>query len=102
MLKPGIAFLARFVILAIVVEAIDGKPGPICCRLTRLGVQERGKRVLFGQGRTVTLQIVLVGTTPIYPLTHTLIADELNDANGFVYRCILLLVAVQFVLVDQH
>ena|SRR5689334_14398179 len=56
----------------------------------------------MGKHRAIALQVVFRDPTAIHPLAQTLVADELDNANGFLNGLILLLVAVEFVLVDQH
>src|SRR5260370_36096176 len=105
MLKFWIAFLARLVHLAVLIEATYGKPCTISRGLTSLGIEARSKGILFSQLSTIALQIVLGDTTPpapIHPQTKTLIADELCDAYRFINGGILLCVASNFVLEDQH
>src|SRR5713101_3933283 len=102
MLKFWIAFLARLAQLAVLIEAANGKPCTISRGLTSLGIEARSKGILFSQLSTKALQIVLGDTTPVHPQTKTFIADELCDAYRFINGGILLCVASNFVLEDQH
>src|SRR5579883_569322 len=47
-LKAGIAFFARLVVLVVLIEAGDSGPGSISTGLSGLGVKTGGKRVLLG------------------------------------------------------
>jgi hypothetical protein len=89
MLKSGIAFLAWFLRLAVLIEAVDRKPSTVCTRLTSLGIETSGKGVFFGKSGTAALQIVLVDAVPIHPQTEALVSDELHYTNGFIYRSVL-------------
>src|SRR5436309_166413 len=102
MLKLRIPLLAGLVVLAVLIEAGNSKPGPISTGLTSLGVEKRGKRVLLSKNRTVALQVIFGDTAPVHPLAQTLVADELANPDGFIDGLILLRISVQFVLVDQH
>jgi hypothetical protein len=102
MLELRIAFRPWLLFLTILVEAGNRSPGPICCHLPSLGVEKRGKRVLLSKNRTIALQIIARDPVLIHPLAQTLVADELHNPNGLINRCVLPLVAVQFVLVDEH
>jgi hypothetical protein len=101
-LELRIALLAGLLVFTIFIEAGNRRPGSISRSLTSLGVEPRCERELFGKLRTVALKIILGDAMPIHPLAQTLVADELDNANGFINRCILLCISVQFVLVDQH
>src|SRR6266567_4950325 len=102
MLKLGIALLARSVVFAVIIEAPDRKPRTISSHLTGLGVEQRGKRVLFGENGTIALQIVSRDTTLIHPFSQAFVPDELGDLDGLVHGCVLLWCASDFVLVDQQ
>lgn len=101
-LKFGIAFLAWFLLLAVVIEARNSKPGTVSTGLPCLRIEVVGKRVCFGKGSTGALQIILGETTTIHPQAQTLVADELYDANGFIDSSVLLRRTIDFVLIDQH
>lgn len=60
------------------------------------------KGVLFGQNGTVTQEVMLVDLAPIHPKAEALVANELHHADRFVDSRVLLLVAIQLVLVDEH
>jgi hypothetical protein len=101
-LELRIAFLSRFLVLAIVIEPGDGKPSPISTCLTSLGVEALGKRECFRKSRAVDLQVIFGHTTAIHPQAQALIANELYRTYSFLNSLKLFLVAIQFVLVDQH
>jgi hypothetical protein len=61
-----------------------------------------GKRIFFGKESTIALEIISVDPTAIHPEAQALIADELDNANGFIKSSILRLSAIQLVLVNQH
>ena len=60
MLKLWIAFLARLLVAAILIEARDGGPGAIRTGLTSLGIELSRKRVRAGKHGTIALEVVLV------------------------------------------
>ena len=101
-LKRGKAFLAWFVVFAVVVEAGNREPRSVGTSLTGLRVETSRKGKITGKDRTITLQSILVGSTSVHPETQALIADELYNANGLIDRSELPLRAINFVLVDQH
>src|SRR5215469_2567919 len=102
MLEAGIALLAGLVVLARLIEAGNGRPGPIRCHLPSLGVEQGGERVLSSKYRTVALQVIFRDGAPIHPQPQTFVANELHNANRLINGLVLRLFAVQFVLVDQH
>jgi hypothetical protein len=102
MLKLWIPLLAGLVVVAVLVEAGNGRPCPISSHLTRLRVQERGKRVLVCEHRTQTLQVIGGDAVLIHPVAHTFVPNELCDSHRFINGRVLLLGASDFVLVDQH
>ncbi len=102
MLKLGVALLAGLVVLAILIEAGDGKPGTVGTGLTSLRVKITCKRVLFGEDGTVALEVVFVDATSVHPQAKALVADELHHAASFIDSRVLLLIAVELVLVDEH
>src|SRR2546426_11538825 len=102
MLKPGIAFLARLVRFALVIEARNGKPGTISTGLSRLGVEMIGKGIFTSKHSTVDLKIILGDTTLIHPQTKTLVADELGHLDSCIDSLILWVRAIELVLIDQH
>src|SRR5260370_41541363 len=67
-----------------------------------LGVEERGKRVLFRQNRAIALQIIGGDSTFIHPFAQAFIANELGDPHGLINGCVLLWRASYLVLVDQQ
>lgn len=101
-LEFGVSLLSWFLLLAIVIEAGDGKPRTISRCLTSLGIESRGKRALLGKHSTIGLQVVFGGATLVHPQAQRLIADELNKTDGFINSRVLLLGTTQLVLVDQH
>src|SRR5438128_10485091 len=88
--------------LSVVIEAANGKPGTVSTSLTSLGIERAGKRVLFRQNGTIALKVILVDAPSVHPQAEALVANELHHAASFVDSRILLLVAIQLVLVDQH
>ena len=102
MLKLGIALLARSVVFAVIIEAPDRKPRTISSHLTGLGVEQRGKRVLFGENGAIALQIVSRDTTLIHPFSQAFVPNELSDLYRLVNGGILLMGTSYLVLVDQH
>jgi hypothetical protein len=101
MLKLWVAFLPWFVDLTIIIEPLDGGPCSVCCYLTSLGVETRGKGVRFGKHSTGTLQVIL-GSVLIHPHAHALIANELPNPDRLCNGGELLLLPIHFVLGDQH
>src|SRR5260370_15599168 len=101
-LKLGIALLSRPVLSAVLIEPRDSKPRPIRTCLTSLGVEPGGKGILFGKDSAIGLQVVFGDMIAVHPQAHTLIANELDNAYRFFNGGKLLLIAIQFVLVDQH
>src|SRR6266576_6788458 len=101
-LKLGIAFLCRLVVLAILVEAGDSEIGTVGTGLSGLGVETTGKGVLFCQNSAIGLQVVLRDVRPIHPQTYAFVADELHNAYRFFDGLELFLGAIKFVLVDQN
>ena len=101
-LKLGIAFLPRLVVLAILVEAGDGNIGTVGTGLSGLGVETTGERVFFCQDSAIGLQVVLRDVHPIHPQTYACVADELHNAYRFFDGLELFLGAIKLVLVDQH
>src|SRR5712691_2870893 len=101
-LKLGIAFLARFLLLAILIEARDGSSGPISTGLTGLRIEAGGKRILLGKHSTITLEIILAYPALIHPEAQALITDELCDPYRLINGGILLFGAVKLVLKNQH
>src|SRR5260370_42280183 len=67
-----------------------------------LGVEARGKRVLFRQNRAMALQIIGGDPTFIHPFAKAFIANELGDPHGLINGCVLLWRASYLVLVGQH
>ena len=101
-LKLGVSLLSRLLVAAILIEARDGSPGTIRTGLTSLGIEVVGKGVLFCQNGTIALQVILVDFVSVHPKTEALVANELHHADRFIDSRVLLLIAVQFVLRDQH
>src|SRR5258708_4875209 len=101
-LKLRIPLLSRLLFAAILVEPGDGKIRTVGTGLTSLGVESAGKGICFCQHSTVGLQVVFGDMFAIHPQTYAFVADELHNAYRFFDGCILLLIAIKFVLVDQH
>ena len=102
MLKTRIAFLSRLVVLAMVIEAGNGRPCAISDDLAGLGVEKGRKGVFLRQLSTEALQIIGGNTACIHPLAQALVPDELRDPDRFIDGCRLLARPSDFVLVDQH
>jgi hypothetical protein len=102
MLKLGIALLAGLVVLAVVIEARDSKPGSISRSLTSLRVEARSKGIFMGKSSTVALQVIFVDAPRIHPEAQALIPDELHHANSVINGLILLGTPVKFVLLNEH
>ena len=101
-LKSGISLLPWFLLLAIVIEAGDSKPCAGGCCLSGLGVESRGKRILFRKDSTIGLQVVLGDVLAIHPKPQAFIADELDRTKSFINGSKLFLAPIKLVLVDQH
>src|SRR3989442_7950669 len=102
MLKLRIAFLAWLLVLAVVIEAGNRKPGTISRGLTGLGIQVVGKGILMGKLSTIALKIILADAAFIHPQAQALVADELHNPDCFIDSSNLLLRSIHFVLIDQH
>lgn len=102
MLKLWIAFLSRFLVLAIVIEPTDSGPRPICAGLSCLGIEASGKSIRTGQDGTVALEIVFVHVAPVHPLAQAFIANELDNAYALVNGSVLCFVPIQLVLVGEQ
>jgi hypothetical protein len=90
--KAGIAFFARLLFPAVLIEAGNGEPGPICGLLSCLRIKPSGKGILARKLGTVDLQRIVIGAPRIHPEPHAFIADKLHGANGRVNRGLLCLV----------
>ncbi len=101
-LKSWVALLSRLVAFAVLIEPRDRTPGPGSRGLSGLGVEQLHKGVCFRKGRAIVLQVVFGDTTIIHPQAQTGVANELNRTDCLVDGVELLLVAMQFVLIDQH
>src|SRR2546428_9881939 len=66
-LKLGIAFLARLMRFAVVIEAGDSEPCPVSRGLTSLGVEASSKGIRFGKDSTIALQLILVDASRVHP-----------------------------------
>ena len=102
MLETGIAFLAGFVVLAIVIEPFDGEPGARGRGLPGLGIEPAGKWKDLRKLGTQALQVVLARPACVYPEAECFVPDELDDADGLLDGGILRLCSVYLILVDQH
>src|SRR5437868_3809486 len=102
MLKFGIPFLLRLVVLTVVIETGNSEPRSISTGLSCLGVEMVSKSILLGKHSTIDLEIVLADTPLIHPEAQTLVPNELSDAYGLVDGNILVFGALKLVLVDQH
>ena len=101
-LKLGISLLSRFLVLAILIEAGDGKPRTFSRSLTGHGIESRGEGVFLGKHFAVSIQVVLVGPWIVHPQVQAFVTDELDGPNGLIDGSILLLAPIQLVFVDQH
>ena len=101
MLEFGIALLAWFVRLAVVIEAGDREPSTVATCLTSLRIETSGKGILFGKDGAIAPQVILVDAALIHPQAQALVADELDGANGFLNSAILRFGAIDFVFVDN-
>jgi len=102
MLELRIAFLSRLVLTTVGIEPINSEPCTISTGLTSLGVEARGKRVLFGKDSAEGLQVIFRDTSAIHPQAQTCVADELHRTDSLFYGLVLYGVAIQLVFVDQH
>jgi hypothetical protein len=102
MLKTGIAFLAGLLFFTVLIEAGNRGPSPISTGLSGLGIESSGKRVLLSSYGAIALQVIARNTTAIHPHAQAFVADELHDTNGLINGLVLVLVAIEFVCVDQH
>ena len=102
MLEVGGALLAGPVVLAVIVEALDGEPGAVGTGLPGLGVEPAGKRVLFGKVGAQALQVVPAGAAHLHPEPQGLVPDKLDDAHGLLDGDLLRRCPVQFVLIAEH
>ena len=102
MLERRVALLPWLLGPTRLIEAGDSSPGTVGTGLTGLGVETSGKGVVMSKNGTIALQIGLSDIALVHPLAQTLIADELCDPYGFIHGGILLGVANNFVLEDQH
>ncbi len=84
MLELRVAFLAWLVVLTVLVEPLNRKPGARGAGLPGLGVEAPGKRVVGGKSSTVALQIVLARSSRIHPQAQALVADKLDHPDGFI------------------
>ena len=84
MLKTRIAFLARRMHLAAIIEAGDSKPGSISRYLTSLRIERVHKGNLTGKDGTGALQIIPGGARSLHPQAQGFIADKLNNPYRLV------------------
>ena len=87
MLEPGIAFLAWFVDLAILIEAGDSKPCSISTGLTSLGIEASSKGIVFSEYSTIALQVILgdpLSPALVHPHPQALVTDELYYSDSFI------------------
>src|SRR3989442_11610669 len=89
MLELRIALLAGLLVLAVLIEAFNGQPGSISRSLSRLRVEAGGKRILFGKGSTVALEVIVGDTPRIHPQAQALVPDELHHAKTVINGLIL-------------
>src|SRR5690349_20152279 len=72
MLKTRVALLARVLLPAVLIEARNRKPGPVCRCLASLGVEPVGRGEDVGELGAVDLQITVANAAPIHPLAQAL------------------------------
>src|SRR2546430_11793646 len=84
MLELGIALLTGLVVLAVVIETGDSKPGTIRTRLTGLRIETGSEGVFFGELSTVALQIILRDAPRVHPQAQALVPDELYHADSII------------------
>ena len=101
-LKPGIAFFARFLLAAVFIEARNREPRPIGRCLASLGVEAGGKGEVFGKFCTIDLQVIIANAATIHPEAQTFVANELDGADGLINGLLLGLIDSQLVVVDEH
>src|SRR5260370_41417624 len=101
-LKLRIAFLPWLVLSTIGIETINSEPSTISTGLTSLGLWSTGKGKLKRQDSAIGLQVVFVDTIAIHPQAYAFIADELHNTYRLFNACLLFLIAIKLVLVDQH
>ena len=103
MLKAGIAFLAWLLLSAVLLEAGNREPGPICTGLTGLLVQAGGKRVHLCQVGAGDVQVVVPNAAPIHPRAQTC-GTRMNWTVRMAasMACGTGLIGSQLVLVDEH
>ncbi len=101
-LKAWVAFLARLLLLAVLVEAGNRLPGSICGGLTRHRVEASCEGEVFSKLRAERLKLIRTHTSRIHPEPKCFVADELHRANGVIDRGLLGLVGSEFVLQNQH
>src|SRR5712691_10084009 len=102
MLELRIAFLAWLVVLAVVIESSDRKPGAGGRGLPCLGVETGSNGIVFGEYCAVALQVVLVGPPRVHPQAQALIPDELHNPDRLVDGSVLCRCPIQLVLIDEH
>jgi hypothetical protein len=102
MLELGIAFLARLLVLTVLIEPLDSKPGARGRGLSCLRVEPLGERVVGSKNGALALQIVLVRPSPIHPTAQALVPDELDNPYRLLDGGVLSFAPVEFVFVDQH
>ena len=67
-----------------------------------MGVEAGGKGIVFGKLGAVDLQVVVPDTPRVHPAPQTLVPDELDRADGLIYRGLLGLIDSGFVFENQH
>lgn len=101
-LESWVSLLPWLFVLAIVIEAEDGKISTVGTGLTGHGIEAGGERIFLGKYSTVGLQVVLRDAIPIHPQAQALVTDELGSMDSLFDGGKLLLAPIQLVLVDQH
>src|SRR5947207_4148 len=67
-----------------------------------LGIEATGEGIVFRKDSAIGLQVVFGDALTIHPQTYAFVADELHNAYRFFNSSKLFLIAIKFVLVDQH
>src|SRR5713226_82223 len=79
-LETGIALLAWLVVLAVLIEASNGKPCSLSRGLTCLGVETSSKGIRTSEDSAIALEIVLADPMPIHPEAQSLITNVLHHS----------------------
>jgi len=100
--ESWITLLTRYLFFTIVVEAINSFQDSFNSGLASMGIQIINKLKLFSQSRVISKHFSLPNTRIVHPITKHFITDKLSRPNCFINGGYLLLLWVDFVLVDKH